>query len=391
MRSFSAHYVITNASTTLKRAIVTAADDGRIISVEDTGGDISERRSVEFLDGIIVPGFVNCHCHLELSHMKDIIPEGTGLAGFISGVRLQRQSSDKEITAAAERADRLMQDEGIVLCADICNTSATFNLKKKSKIVYKNLLEVFGLNPQKAARRIAEIKIVADAADKYGINRQIVPHSTYSLSLPLFRMVKELGSMNEITSIHLMETEAEREFLEKGSGELMDSYIISGIISSPYGITGNAASIITDEVTLSGNLILVHNTFADSITIRKILKRGKTYWCLCPSSNMYISNTMPPATLLAEEGCVIVTGTDSLASNHSLSILNEIRILQDMFPSISIAELIRWATYNGALALNSQDEFGSIEPGKKPGLLLLENVDIPQMKILPETRVRRLI
>jgi cytosine/adenosine deaminase-related metal-dependent hydrolase len=391
MRSFSAHYVITNASAPLKRAIVNVEDDGRIMSVEDTGGNISEKRSVEFLDGIIIPAFVNCHCHLELSHMKGLIPEGTGLGGFILRIRSQRISSENEITAAAEKADRLMQSEGIVLCADICNTDITFALKKNSRVIYKNLLEVFGLDPQKADKRINEIKKVAEAADLLNLNSQVVPHSAYSLSLPLFRMVKELGKQNEITTIHFMETESEKELIEKQTGELLDSYVSSGIISSAPEFIGSIADIILNEVTSSGNLLLVHNTFADRETVKKINKRDSTYWCLCPSSNLYISGAVPPAPMLTEEGCRIVIGTDSLASNSGLSILNEIRILQEKFTSLTIEQLIRWATYNGAIALNSLDEYGSIEPGKRPGLLLLENMDISRMKILPGTRVRRII
>ena len=79
MKRFSAQYIITNSGPSLKRAIITAEDDGTIINIEDTLGDLQEKHSVEFYNGIIIPGFVNCHCHLELSHMKDAIGQGTGL------------------------------------------------------------------------------------------------------------------------------------------------------------------------------------------------------------------------------------------------------------------------------------------------------------------------
>ena len=92
-----------------------------------------------------------------------------------------------------------------------------------------------------------------------------------------------------------------------------------------------------------------------------------------------------------EEGCQIVIGTDSLASNANLSILNELKTIQLNFPEISIEDLISWATINGATALGEEEQFGSIKPGKKPGLLLLENVDLQNMKLLPESVVTRLI
>jgi aminodeoxyfutalosine deaminase len=142
---------------------------------------------------------------------------------------------------------------------------------------------------------------------------------------------------------------------------------------------------------MAGNLILVHNIFVDIDTIRKIRKRKNLYWCLCPNSNIYIENAIPPLDLLIEECCELVIGTDSLASNKVLNILEEIKTLQLNFPSLSIEELILWATLNGAKALGEEDKFGKIETGKKPGLLLLQNVDLINMKLLPESYVTRLI
>lgn len=392
MKSFSAQYVFTNISSPLKRGIITTTDDGKILDIEDTGGKLPERRAVEFFDGIIVPGFINCHCHLELSHMKGMIPPGTGLGSFISRIRTDRDSvTESEIISSVKRADLEMQREGIVMCADICNSPVTFGIKQESNIVYKNLLEVFGIDQDKASKRISEIKKLAQIAENLNLHYSIVPHSTYSLSLPLFRLVKEMCKANKITSIHFLETAAERDFLEKSSGELMDSYIKSGLVSSVPETAGSSVNAILNEVTSSGNLILVHNTFADRETVSAVKKRNHTFWCLCPCSNMYISGHFPPADLFLKEGCDIVIGTDSLASNSRLSILEEIRMLQENHPSIPLGELIRWATWNGAAALNGLDVLGSIEPGKKPGLLLIQNADLINMRLLPGTTVKRLV
>lgn len=86
MKYFSAQYVFTNAGPPAKRAVICAEDDGTIVKIEDTGGKLSEKQSVVFYNGIIVPGFVNCHCHLELSWLKNEIPEGTGLSNFLMDV-----------------------------------------------------------------------------------------------------------------------------------------------------------------------------------------------------------------------------------------------------------------------------------------------------------------
>jgi len=122
-----------------------------------------------------------------------------------------------------------------------------------------------------------------------------------------------------------------------------------------------------------------------------VKERKDLFWCLCPNSNLYIEKKIPPLNLLLEEECEIVIGTDSLASNSNLSILEEIKTLQHNFPEIHLGELVKWATINGAKALGEESSFGKIEIGKKPGLLLLEDVDLQNMKLLPGSQVRRLI
>lgn len=391
MKRFSAQYIITNISAPLKRGIITTEDDGTIISIEDTSGDLLESASVEFYNGIIIPGFVNCHCHLELSHMKGAIETESGLGGFIQKVRTSRENSNEKILEAAADADNDMYRNGISLCADICNTSVTFPVKAESKISYINLLEVFGIDPDKAARRMADIALVSDEAGKTGYPFCLVPHSVYSMSVTLLRLLKERSLNNKVTSIHFAETAAEKMFLEDHSGPLMESYKNSGILPAKLEMADDHASAVLNNITPSGNLILVHNTFAEKDLIEKIRIRENLYWCLCPNSNKFIENRIPPVDLLIEENCDLVIGTDSLASNNSLSILSELITLQENFPSLSIPELIKWGTINGARALGEDDNYGKIEPGKKPGLVLILNADLVSMKLLKDSFVMRLI
>jgi cytosine/adenosine deaminase-related metal-dependent hydrolase len=391
MKRFSAQYIITNAGPLLKRAIITTDDEGTVVNIEDTHGELREKQSVEFHNGIIIPGFVNCHCHLELSHMQSTIREGKGLSGFTEHIRNTRATDSENISGAAKSADRDMFAAGVNLCADICNTSLTFNLKKESRISYFNLLEVFGIDPPKAGSRMAEIIKIAEIAAEMDLPYSLVPHSVYSLSLPLFRLLRKASIDNRITSIHFMESEGERDLVENHSGPLMKSYMESGLISTGIETAKNHSDAVLFEVTGSGNLILVHNTFADRETIRKVRNRGKLYWCLCPKSNIFIENKIPPVDLLIDEGCNITIGTDSLASNKKLDILEELKTIQAYFPDLPVTELVLWATLNGARALEKEEQFGSLEQGKKPGLLLLQDVDLQNMKLLPGSYVTRLI
>ncbi len=391
MKYFSAQFILTNSGPPLKRSLIKADDDGTILSVENTEGNLKETRAVEFYNGIIIPGFVNCHCHLELSHLKGAIPKGTGLAGFLTLLQNIRNNDPDVILSSVISADKELYREGVELCADICNDKVTFTVKMKSPVRYLNLLEVFATDPGKAAGRMSEIIRLSEDSEKDGLPYFIVPHTVYTVSLPLFRLLREKTNENRVTSIHFMETKGEDTFVSDHSGPLMDSLLKAGMLPKELHTPESCVSAILNEVTPSGSLILVHNTYTDRSTIKAIQKRKNTYWCLCPDSNKYIENKLPPVDLLTSEGCDIVIGTDSLASNTRLSIISELKTIQENFPAFGLEEIIRWATLNGAKALGEDQNYGKIEPGMRPGLLLLENVDLINFKLLPETSLTRLL
>jgi cytosine/adenosine deaminase-related metal-dependent hydrolase len=323
--------------------------------------------------------------------MKNATPENEGLGGFIEQIRSTRNYSKEDIDSCLLASDRQMYNDGIVLCADVCNTSDSFALKKESRINYINLLEVFGLDPEKAAKRFDEIVRVGQKAKEMGLDYSLVPHSVYSMSLTLLRLLRNESRNNKVTSIHFMESAEEEAFIKFRRGSLMSSYQRLGLLPEKLETVMSHTDAILNEITRSGNLILVHNTFVGRNTLRKVKERKRLFWCLCPNSNIYIENKIPPLKLLLEEGCDLVIGTDSLASNSSLSILEEIKTLQSNFSELSLEDLIRWATFNGAKALGKEEQYGKIETGMKPGLLLLQNVDLQSMKLLPESFVTRLI
>ncbi len=391
MKFFSAQYIFTNTSSPVKRGIIVTEDDGTIINVEDNSGIIREKHSVEFHNGIIIPGFVNCHCHLELSYLKNVIPSGNGLPDFLANISLSRNSVNSDKSKAIREADKELLNEGVVLCADICNDESTFSRKKESNIKYISLLEVFGIDSSRAEKRMNEITDVGNKAGEMELPYFIVPHSVYSVSLELLRLIKKQSESNRISSVHFLESAGEEQLLKSQSGPLMDAYRKFLLPFSDLNIPEDHVSAVLNEITTSGNLLLVHNTFIKKEHINGLKNRKGIFWCLCPNSNLYIENRVPPADLLDEERCNIVIGTDSLASNKSLSMIGEMKTLQDHFPEVPLGKLIRWATLNGAIALGEENSFGSIEPGKKPGLVLIKDADLVNLRILPPTTVKRLI
>ena len=213
MKRFSAQYIITGTGEILKRGVVTCDNDGRISDIKDTSGNFTETSSTPFYNGIIVPGFVNCHSHIELSDMKGIVERGKGLGSFIAHVREKRNPSQEDALKAIKVADRDLYMSGTSAVADICNTSLTFSIKDSSPVRYINLLEVFGIDPSRAAKRAEEITALKSVADTFLTPSYIVPHSVYSISQSLFNKLSDLIRENDITSIHFLESPQERQLL----------------------------------------------------------------------------------------------------------------------------------------------------------------------------------
>lgn len=367
MRKISAQYLFTSAGKPLRRGIVTIAGDGTVTGVEDTGGTLRESASTEFYNGVIIPGFVNCHAHLELSHMRGLIPAGGGLSDFILSVRNMRKASDDDIMAAASEADNEMYSGGVAACGDISNSPLTAGIKSKSPIHYITFAEAFGLEPAVAEIRMQGALEVCREMRRRSLQAYVTPHSLYSLSLPLSKLIREHIPADSIISLHFLESDDERRMAQGHADEALH---LSGLAS---------------------RLLLVHNRVITREEAVKTASAVNTWFCLCPSSNIYISGKMPPAAMLREVTRNIAVGTDSLASTDRLSMISELLLLQEAVPDITADELIRWGTINGARALKCDDTLGSIEPGKRPGLLLVEPYDLQNMRLLRESHVRRLV
>ncbi len=350
-------------------------DDGKIIDIvpeSEAGNDI------QYFKGMLSPGFINTHCHLELSHMRGHIPQHTGLVDFVFKVINERHFTDEEIFTAVEKADTEMFDNGIVAVGDICNNALTFPQKQKSKIRYYNFIEASGFPPSVAEMRFQRSADFYKQYKKLFPASSIVPHAPYSVSPELFAMIDEFPG-NKILTIHNQETAEENELFEKGSGDFLRLYEKLNIDISFFKPSGKS-SLQTYFPYLKNyeSLIFVHNvhTNKEDIQFQQQITNSKprtTFYCLCPNANLYISNTLPDVNLLLAKDCNIVLGTDSLASNHQLSILEEIKTLQKHFPSLAIKTILQWATINGAKALQMDNELGSFEKGKKPGIVLIEN------------------
>jgi aminodeoxyfutalosine deaminase len=376
-RKFTADHLFTGSEWFSNDSVLITSTEGEIIDLvpaAEAGEGVTSYR------GILSPGFVNCHCHLELSHMKGIIPEKTGMVDFLVRVIQQRGFDGEVIQKAIEAAESSMLQNGIVAVGDICNTPNTVEQKKKGRLLYHNFIETMGFIEQTAAQRFEASRAVYEQFARLyrdpAASNSIVPHAPYSVSPALFQMITHFPG-NHLLAIHSQESGAEREFIEKGTGDFHRLYQALNIDISFYKPAATKSLMATLSHFLPNqSLILVHNTNTNKEDLELIancqLPIANLFFCLCPNANDYIGNPLPNIDLLHEYKASIVVGTDSLASNHQLSVLAELQTIHQHFPHLEKRELLQWATLNGAKALELDDVIGSFETGKKPGVLVID-------------------
>jgi aminodeoxyfutalosine deaminase len=349
-----------------------------IVSLAEAGDDVLQ------FSGILSPGLINCHCHLELSHLKNVVPPHTGLIDFLCTVVTKRNFPQEVIDEEIRKAEKEMYDNGIVAVGDIGNTADTAAIKSKSRIHWQNFVEVLGFTDEKAEENIAHYKNVAETFEsqkskvKSENRTSLVPHAPYSISPKTFKLINQL-TKGQIISIHNQEHPAEDVLYKTGGGEYLRLFKIFGINQSPFPVTGlSSIRSVLPHFNNGQTIFLIHNTFMpeeDAVFAKEYAETNglKLIWCLCINANLYIENKVPPVEMLMKNNCPIILGTDSYSSNWQLSIAKEMQSIKKHFPALPVETILQWATINGARALRWDNELGSFEKGKKPGVTLIEN------------------
>ena len=352
------------------QVLITKADGTveAIVSVSEAGDDVQQ------LNGILSPGFVNAHCHLELSHMKGMIPAHTGLQEFVKQIVALRQVAPEAIQEAIVAAESEMIANGIVAVGDISNTLDTLNQKAKHHLAYYSFVELYDLDPTRAEDKIIEGLEIQKQFQENCVRASLVPHAPYSVTNNLWNLLSAHFGIHTI-SMHNQETIDENEFFKTKSGSFLGMYERTKVNLDFFEATGKSSlQSILPIFKKVHHGILVHNSFTSADDIQAVhAAMDNAFWCLCPNANQYIEQTMPPIELLRSEKANIVIGTDSYASNWSLNILDELKTIQHHHPQISLGEMLGWATLNGAKALQMDKHLGSFEKGKKPGVVLIKD------------------
>ena len=391
MRFLTAPYIFPINKSALKNGILVIDDSGKIMDLLSGSESISQDTYIETFDGLLCPGFINTHCHLELSHLKGVISPKKSLPFFIEEIIQKRNSNRDQLEEAMTKANEEMIAGGIVAVGDISNSTDSIEIKRNSRIHYHTFIEIFDITPARADEVFTEGKKLRDEFLKAGLNASIAPHAPYTVSENLLKKI--FIENDKIKTIHNQETESENEMFFKGTGLLIDKMKkISGAFNTWNGRGKSSLQSILSQLPDEINLQLVHNTFTSEKDLDLIPGDvfRNLFWCLCVNANLYIESRTPDIRIFQGRNARITIGTDSYASNTSLSVLSELKTISDLFP-VSLENLLKWATLNGAEFLKMDKQLGSFEKGKSPGVLSISDIDETNTGLRKYSRITRVV
>ena len=359
MRFLSADWIYPLHVSPIKDGVLQVSDKGEIINLFESRSEVSFDKLEKF-EGLLCPGFVNAHCHLELSHLLGKAEKGKGFLDFVAAIQSRNKFNQEVIQNAIIKAEEQMIKNGIVAVGDISNTTDTLSQKQTGNLLYYNFIETFQINEKKIKETLTSAKIIRDKFRNSGMKATIVPHAPYSVPPKLMNGISNFfDNQDDLLTIHMQETKEENQLFVKKEGKLFEWLENINASSEIWKDRDNSIDVLKELGRKK--ILIVHNTFSKKEDITD------NYYCTCPKANLYIEDSLPDYSILNPEKLCV--GTDSLASNNSLSILEEIFIVQKN-SDFNLNTLLKIACKNGAEALGFEN-LGTFDKGKNPGVNLI--------------------
>ena len=319
----------------------------------------------------ILPGLVNAHTHLELTHLRGQIPPRRPISQWLYALNARRPGSH-ELDAAVEDGAAEALATGTTALADVCHNNRAWRTLRKVPLRKMCFAEVTGIGPLAGVAAGRLQRNIRGVRGSRRLRFGITPHAPYSTSEGVYRQAVAIArKRNWPVCTHLAESESERQFLLRGSGRLFDFLAHMGLIDSSVQIPGCTPVAFAQRVGLfDGPCVLAHVNFLDASEMKILASSGASVVC-CPRCNDFFGRSGHRYPEMLRAGINVALGTDSLASNSSLDMLAEMRRLRAE-ARVNNQTILRMGTVNGAIALGWGDRIGSLAPGKAADWIVVE-------------------
>ena len=409
LRIFHADHVLPGDAPPLTDGAVVVDDASEIVDLGSASEVLARHHAVSSgvdvvrVRGVIFPGLVNAHTHLELSAMRGKVGGGRGFVEWVDSLIAQRSeiAPEDDLEAIDAALDDLVRT-GTVAVGEVTNSLATVRGLARRGLGGCVFHEVFGQDRTSVLRRVEGLRAELDerlptwpSAD---LTYAPAPHTLYTTHPDAVRALLEIATKQGTrTSLHLAEHAPERRAIERGDGPVPE-WLFTRVKQRPAWPKKPLFDYADELGALGPKVLLVHLVEARADELARLVEKGAPV-VLCPRSNLHIDLKLPPLLAIRGAGIEAALGTDSLASNASLDVLAEAKALADRFPGVPAWELVKMATWNGARVLGRPD-LGRLAKGTRPGLFavdaevssdpaafLLANLRLPRRALAPRKTV----
>ncbi len=353
-----------------------AVQAGRILAVSRFN-EVSRKYPgaaiVDYPDAVLMPGLINAHIHLELSHLAYLScqPSPSTFTGWITNMLAERIKVGADSKAIQEATRAVLADQqrqGVIAVADISNSGLTRDLSSEFTGRLFCFKEYLGLRASELAASLLNLEKEVERPDVC-----CTAHAPYSTHIELLSVLKNRAArLGQIFPIHVAESLAEQAMMNRGRGEMQEFLEQRGFWDESFQPTGSdskgSVSYLHQHGLLDRRTLCVHCIHVTDQEIGLLAESGVKV-CLCPGSNRYLGVGKAPADKYLDKGMLPALGTDSLTSNPELSLWREMRLLAEDHPGIDPVDILRMATLGGAEALGLGDQLGSLEAGKEAAIL----------------------
>jgi cytosine/adenosine deaminase-related metal-dependent hydrolase len=353
-------------------------DRGRIVALGHRAAHDTVRE-IDLGDVAVMPGLVNAHTHLELSHLRDEVPPASAFVPWIrSLLAVRRQhpdARDPEILDAIDRAVAEAIACGTAVVGDVSNTLVSFAALANSPLAAVVFYEIIRFNAPDAEEVVARARRELDELAPTDLVRtSLAAHAPYSVAPLVFRAIRKDVDRDPFApcSVHLAESAEEGEFILTAGGPWRALLEDLGAWDPDWAAPAvSPVQYLDDGGFLDARVLAVHGVQMSAADLARLSARGTTL-VTCPRSNGHTGAGVPPIADFYRSGVRVAIGTDSLASAPDLSVFAEVATLRALAPSVPAAALLDSATRQGARALGFDADFGTIEPGKRARLLTVQ-------------------
>jgi aminodeoxyfutalosine deaminase len=361
-----AKFVLVEPDRLLQNAAIHVSSSGRISRIEQWHNANYKGEVVDWGSSIIMPGLINAHTHLELSSFQNQLTEFSSFTDWVSQLINRRRSwSREDYISSTTKGIRLSLASGTTLAGDITSSGTGWDAASTELLRRVVFEEVLAPSPDYADQVLSQLNLLLEKAPPNPfLMHGISPHSPYSVSPELYRRSAEMARRRGmLLATHVAETRAELQFLQFGTGEIRNFLDSIGVLPAQWKPPELAPIDYLDALGILGSsCLLVHCNYLDKKSIAKILNTRSSV-VYCPRSHDFFGHENHPIRQLLDSGVNVALGTDSLASNSSLSMIDEMRFLYRNRKDIRPEEIFRAATVSGAAALAYGGTLGRLRQG----------------------------